>query len=79
MSIRKIQFILSLFFLTAYITLVVAIVFVEMSDTLNMEKGGNSMMGEMKVLLGVLTAGVGQILNFWFSVAKDSEEATTGV
>lgn len=49
------------------------IVSVEVSDTLNMKKGENSMMGEVKVLLGVLTGGVGQILNFWFNTANLNE------
>lgn len=34
---------------------------------MNMTKGENSMMGELKILLGVLTGAVGQILNFWFN------------
>ncbi len=73
MSIRKIQFIFSLLFIVGYIALVVIILCVEISDTLNMKKGENSMMGEIKILLGVLTGGVGQILNFWFNTAKEIE------
>lgn len=34
---------------------------------MNMVKGENTMMGEFKILLGVLTGAVGQILNFWFN------------
>ncbi|EAY28304.1 hypothetical protein M23134_03856 [Microscilla marina ATCC 23134] len=39
-----------------------------------MKKGANSMMGEIKVLLGVLTGGVGQILNFWFQASQDTSQ-----
>lgn len=72
MSIRTIQFIFSLVFLVGYIALVIIILDVEISDNLNMKKGDNSMMGELKILLGVLTGGVGQILNFWFSTANNT-------
>ncbi len=70
MSIRKIQFIFSLIFLVGYIALIIIILNIEISDILNMKKGDNSMMGELKILLGVLTGGVGQILNFWFNTAN---------
>ncbi len=43
------------------------ILYAEVSDDLNMQKGENSMQGELQILLGVLTGAVGQILNFWFS------------
>ena len=39
---------------------------VEASDTINMKKGDNSLIGEIQILFGVLTAGVGQILGYWF-------------
>ncbi|WP_299461609.1 hypothetical protein [uncultured Microscilla sp.] len=74
MSQRKIQFIFSLLFLLSYIGLLVIILVVEISDHVNMKKGSNSMMGEIKVLLGVLTGGVGQILNFWFQTSKDTSQ-----
>ena len=64
---------ISLFFLISYMGLVMAILFVEVSDTINMEKGANSMMGELKILLGVLTGAVGQVLNYWFSQSKKME------
>ncbi|WP_435263996.1 hypothetical protein [Tenacibaculum sp. nBUS_03] len=67
MSNKKIQFIFSLLFLVGYITLLIIILTVEISDSVNMEKGENSLMGEVKILLGVLTGAVGQILNFWFN------------
>lgn len=51
-----------------------AIFAVEASDTVNMQKGENSLMGELQILFGVLTAGVGQILSFWFgNVLKKKE------
>ena len=66
MDTKKIQFIFSLLFLGGYLGLVTFILFVEVSDTWNMKKGENSMMGEIKILLGVLTGAVSQIINFWF-------------
>lgn len=73
MNIRRVQFVFSLLFIVGYIGLIAAILYVEVSDTLNMKKGANSMMGELKILMGVLTAGVAQILNFWFNDAKLKE------
>ncbi len=57
--------------------LVTIILVVEISDTLNMQKGENSMMGELKILLGVLTGGVAQILNFWFNTANKMDSPKT--
>ncbi len=74
MDIRKIQFILSMLFLLSYLVLIGIILSVEVSDTTNMVKGENSMMGELKVLLGVLTAAVGQVLNFWFNSSKRTNQ-----
>lgn len=48
-------------------SLLTIILVIEMSDSMNMVQGENSMMGELKILLGVLTGSVGQILNFWFN------------
>lgn len=74
MSIRKIQFLMSLVFVIGYFILLGAIVFIEASDSLNMKQGENTMMGEFKILLGVMTAAVAQVLNFWFNKA-DKEDA----
>ena len=73
MSNKKIQFIFSLLFLVGYIALLIIILTVEISDSVNMEKGENSLMGEVKILLGVLTGAVGQILNFWFNSNTNNE------
>lgn len=67
MSTSRVQFIISLIFLLGYMLLIGVILIVEVSDTMNMVKGQNTMMGEVKILLGVLTGAVGQILNFWFN------------
>ncbi|WP_128755293.1 hypothetical protein [Aquimarina sediminis] len=72
MQTSKIQFIISFLFIIGYMILVTIILVVEISDTLNMKAGGNSMMGELKILLGVLTGGVGQILNYWFNKPKEA-------
>ena len=66
MSKTKVQFIISLIFLTGYLALLGIILYAELSDDLNMQKGENSMQGELQILLGVLTGAVGQILSFWF-------------
>lgn len=63
---QKPQIIISTLFLVAYFLMLAAIFAVEASDTINMEKGDNSLMGELQILFGVLTAGVGQILSYWF-------------
>jgi len=60
------QMIISVLFLVAYFLMLVAIFAIEISDTANMRQGGNSMMGELQILFGVLTAGVAQILSYWF-------------
>lgn len=62
----KPQMIISSVFLMAYFAMLSAIFFVEVSDNLNMVKGENTLMGEMQIMFGVLTAGLGQILSFWF-------------
>ena len=67
MSTSRVQFIISLIFLLGYMLLIGVILIVEVSDSMNMVKGQNTMMGEVKILLGVLTGAVGQILNFWFN------------
>jgi hypothetical protein len=66
---NKPQIMISILFLSAYFIMLAAIFTVEVSDTINMRKGENSLMGELQILFGVLTAGVGQILSFWFGGA----------
>ncbi len=73
MQTSKIQFIISLLFIIGYMLLLSTILFVEISDDLNMKAGENSMMGELKILLGVLTGGIGQILNYWFNKPLEKE------
>lgn len=63
---NKPQIIISILFLTAYFLMLSAIFAVEISDSTNMLQGANSLMGELQILFGVLTAGVGQILSYWF-------------
>lgn len=48
-----------------------AMFYVEVSDHLNMSQGENSLMGELTVLLGVMTGGVTMVLNYWFN--KDGD------
>jgi hypothetical protein len=73
MKIRQIQFLLSIVFILGYMAMMGAIFYVEFSDTLNMKQGENSLMGEAKILLGAMTAGTAQILNFWFNDYKKRE------
>lgn len=73
----KPQIIISVLFLTSYFLMLAAIFTIEVSDNLNMKQGGNSLMGELQILFGVLTAGVGQVLSFWFGGLlgkRDSEK-----
>ena len=76
MSKTKVQFIISLIFLTGYLALLGIILYAELSDELNMQKGENSMQGELQILLGVLTGAVGQILSFWFG--KENKVIVSG-
>ncbi len=69
------QIMISAFFLLVYFLMLSAIFMVEVSDTINMERGENSMMGELQILFGVLTAGVGQILSFWFGGASEEKDS----
>jgi len=62
---RPQMFISALFFL-AYFLILGAIIYIEASDTLNMQQGDNSFMDQIQILIGVLTAGVGQVLSYWF-------------
>lgn len=64
---------LSLIFILGYLAMMGTIFYVEFSDTLNMKQGENSLMGEAKILLGAMTAGTAQILNFWFNEYKKRE------
>ncbi len=50
--------------------MIASIFLVEASDTINMNKGENSLLGELQILFGVLTAGVGQVLSYWFGMKK---------
>ena len=72
---NKPQIIISILFLIAYFLMLTAIFSVEASDTINMKQGENSLMGELQILFGVLTAGVGQILSFWFGGALGKKES----
>lgn len=62
---RPQMFISALFFL-AYFLILGAIIYIEASDALNMQQGDNSFMDQIQILIGVLTAGVGQVLSYWF-------------
>ncbi|MCR9173495.1 MAG: hypothetical protein NXI10_13420 [bacterium] len=73
MNDKKVQVVLSLLFLLAYLTLIFLVLFLEASGSFHGNKGGDSMLGELKILIGVLTAGVAQILNFWFGGRKNQD------
>ncbi len=68
------QFLLSLVFITAYFCIVFSMFFIEASDHLNMLKGENSFMNELQILLGALTAGVGQVLSYWFGRGQEKKQ-----
>jgi hypothetical protein len=52
--------------LLCYFAILGGIFWVEVSDNVNMLEGENSLMGELKILVGVMTAAVGNILHYWF-------------
>ena len=60
---------MSIAFVIGYFALLGVIILIEASDSVNMKQGENSMMGEFKILIGVMTGAIAQILNFWFSKA----------
>ncbi|MCV6588076.1 MAG: hypothetical protein OIF57_03445 [Marinobacterium sp.] len=60
------QLLMSVVFLAAYFAILAAVIYIEANDSLNMKKGENSFMDQIQILIGVLTAGVGQILSYWF-------------
>lgn len=64
------HFFMSVLFLLAYFMMLGAIIYIEASDHINMQKGDNSMMKELQILFGAITAGFGQVLNYWFSNGK---------
>lgn len=64
-------------FLGTYFALLFYMFSIEVSDEMNMEKGENSLLGELQILIGVLTAGVPQILGFWFGGLFQSKRAQT--
>ncbi|MFC4992105.1 hypothetical protein [Rubritalea tangerina] len=66
------QLILSAFFLIAYFVILGGMFYIEVSDSLNMRAGKNSLLDEISLLIGVLTAGVGQVLSFWYGHKKTS-------
>ena len=69
------QMILSIVFICFYFLIVSAFFYVEVDDNLNTVKGENSLIGELQILIGVLTAGVGQILSYWFGgiIGRDKD------
>lgn len=64
-NFRPQMFISALFFV-AYFLILGAIIYIEASDSVNMQQGANSFMDQIQILIGVLTAGVGQVLSYWF-------------
>jgi hypothetical protein len=73
-SIMSPQFLLSLVFVIAYFCIVFSMFFIEASDSLNMLKGENSFINELQILLGALTAGVGQVLSYWFGRGQEKKQ-----
>lgn len=61
-----VRIIITLLFLLSYFAILGGIFWVEVSDNVNMLEGENSLMGELKILVGVMTAAVGNILHYWF-------------
>ncbi|NTU73544.1 hypothetical protein HGB07_05260 [Candidatus Roizmanbacteria bacterium] len=76
-TLYKFRVMISTLFLVAYFGMLAAIFFVEVSDKLNMIKVENSLMSLLGVLLGVLTAGIGQVLNYWLNDRNEKEFSVT--
>ncbi|MBB1488399.1 hypothetical protein [Oceanospirillum sediminis] len=68
------QLIISIVFFTAYFLVLAVIISIEASDSLNQQKGDNSFMDQIQILLGVLTAGIGQVLSYWFGIPWRKKE-----
>jgi hypothetical protein len=69
------QVLISVLFLIAYFIMLAAIFYVEISDEMNMQTGDNSLMDELQILFGVLTAGVVQVLSYWFGGTRGKPKA----
>lgn len=76
MEVKHIQVILSFVFIIAYLTLIFVVLFMETNGSFTIKPNHDSMLGELKILIGVLTAGVGQILNFWFGSQRKTQKDT---
>ncbi len=70
MSIRNVQITISILFILAYFALIGSVLAIEVSGK-PIGESANSLMGELKILIGVLTAAVAQVLNFWFNTLKE--------
>ncbi|MHA7102264.1 hypothetical protein [Roseivirga pacifica] len=74
MEDKRVQFVFSLIFLIAYLALIFIVLFLETQSSFEIKPNHDSMLGELKILIGVLTAGVAQILNFWFGNSKKAQK-----
>jgi putative chitinase len=66
MKKQKIRFYFSLAFITGFFIMIFMMFWVEASDSLNMQKGENSFLNELNILIGIIVAAVGQIVHYWF-------------
>jgi len=75
MSVRSVQIIISILFILAYFSLIGSVLAIEISGA-SIQASANSLMGELKILIGVLTAAVAQVLNYWFNTLKHEGDNT---
>jgi protein-S-isoprenylcysteine O-methyltransferase Ste14 len=67
MTDQKVRIVLSFIVIGFYLALVFIVLQHETFGESGPHDHPDNMMGELKILIGVLTAGVGQILSYWFS------------
>ena len=75
MENRRPQFIFSLIILVTFLVIVLIILYIETNRSVSINSTGDSLMGELKILLGALTASVVHILSYWFDKSKKDPPA----
>jgi len=66
MKESRVRVVLSFTLILSYLGLIFLVFYHEMNNQIPDHNNGDSMIGELKILIGVLTAGVAQVLNYWF-------------
>ncbi len=67
MDQSKVRIALSFIIIISYLSLIIIVLQHEVFGERSAHQHPDRMMGELKILIGVLTASVGQILHYWFN------------